>query len=138
MYTISSLALKLILESKTNNNGSNFTIKSNITGTEYTYKISRSLFKNNWYTHLFVETNYLNFNYLGAFINGKIIKKNVIVQTPSAKALQYVLNKVHEDKITLLDKQIKIMHTGYCLKCNRELTDSNSIEIGLGPTCRKG
>jgi len=32
----------------------------------------------------------------------------------------------------------ELMTVGHCIKCNRVLSDPESIRTGLGPTCRKG
>lgn len=32
----------------------------------------------------------------------------------------------------------ELMVVGYCLRCNRILSDPESIRTGIGPTCRKG
>lgn len=134
-HLISSVALFKTLKSKKNNNGAVFTIKSCATGKEFTYKISRSEFKGNWYTHVYVDYNYLDFNRLGTYFNGKITNKSILVDSPSAIAIAYVLDKVEKEEFNFLDKNIELMHVGKCLCCGKPLTDSHSIEIGLGPIC---
>ena len=134
-HLISAAALGATLNSEKNNSGANFTIKSNKTGKEFTYKIVRSEYKGKWYTHIKVETGYQNFKRLGTYYNGKIFNKKAVVETPSAIAISFVLDKVEKSQIEFLDKNIQVMHQGNCLCCGKPLTDSHSIELGLGPIC---
>ena len=126
--------LKFLFREK-NNTGAEFTAKSRVTGKEYTFKVSRSNFKNNWYTHVYVEMGYQEFTRLGTYFNGKITNKKVKVETPSAKAIAYILRRVQLNQFADLDNNVEIMHTGSCLVCGRTLTDSVSIENGIGPVC---
>ena len=134
-HIISSSALVSVIGAEKNNSGADFTIKSLATGKDYTYAISRSEFKGKWYTHIKVETGYLEFKRLGSYFNGKIYQKGQVVETPSAVAIGFVLKKVEEGKIEFLDANVEVMHKGCCLRCGRTLTDAQSIERGLGPVC---
>jgi hypothetical protein len=134
-HLISSSALVSVLGAEKNNNGADFTIKSLKTGKDYTYAISRSVFKGKWYTHVKVEKSYQEFIRLGTYFNGKITQKGKLVDSPSAIAIAFVLHKVEEGKIAFLDANVEVMHTGNCLRCGRTLTDAQSIERGLGPVC---
>jgi hypothetical protein len=135
-HIISSVNLVNVLKSEKNNNGSKFTIKSLKTNKEFTYRIDRSSYKKNWYTHISVETGYDQFTRLGTYFNGKIFDKKNLVTSPSATAISFILSKVENNQFDYLDKNIELMHTGHCLKCGRVLTDSESIRTGLGPICR--
>ena len=137
-HIISSSALYEVISRKSNNNGSDFTIKSVKTGKDYTYKISRSCYNGVWYTHVKVELEYQNFVRLGTYINGAIRHKGIVVNTPSAIAIAYVLKRTEDKDFANLDKLVEVMHTGNCLICGKILTDAKSIEIGLGPVCRVG
>ena len=119
-----------------NNDGAEFTAKSLATNKDYTFKVSRSLYNNAWYTHVYVEQGYQQFKRLGTYFAGKIIDKKAVVESPSAIA--WILRKVEEKKYDLLNKSVEVMHTGECLVCGRKLTDSESIEHGIGPVCRSG
>ena len=134
-HVISSSALVSVINAEKNNSGADFTIKSLKTGKDYTYAISRSEFKGKWYTHVKVETGYLEFTRLGSYFNGKLYHKGKAVETPSATAIAFVLQKVEEGKIDFLDANVEVMHKGCCLRCGRALTDAQSIERGLGPVC---
>lgn len=138
-YKISSTALEMVLLAPKNNVGAEFTIRSKDSGKDYTYKIKRSAFKGKWYTHIFVEKEYLHFDYLGMYENGVIFRKKVgEIKTPAAIAIAWVLKKVEEKKFTMLDtEKIDVFHLGCCLRCGKTLTDAESIEHGLGPVCRK-
>lgn len=135
-HIISSTVLATVLATEKNNHGADFTIKSKDTGKDYTYKIERSMFNDRWYTHVKVEVGYLDFQRLGTYSNGSITNKKVPVETPAAKAIAWVLAGVEAGKFNVLDSKIEVMHLGSCLVCGRELTDSVSIEAGMGPTCR--
>jgi len=134
-HVISSSSLVSVIGAEKNNSGADFTIKSLATGKDYTYAISRSEFKGKWYTHIKVETGYLEFKRLGSYFNGKIYQKGQVVDSPSAVAIGFVLKKVEEGKIAFLDANVEVMHKGCCLRCGRALTDAQSIERGLGPVC---
>ncbi len=132
---ISSSALFSVIKAEKNNKGAYFTIKSLATGKDYTFAISRSRFKGKWYTHVSVEQEYLRFARLGCYFEGKIYHKGQVVSSPSATAICWVLERVEQSKFDLLDEKVQIMHTGSCIRCGRTLTDAQSIERGLGPTC---
>ena len=134
-HLIPSSSLAPVLNSEKNNSGAEFTVVSNKTGKDYTYKIVRSEFNDKWFTHVKVETGHMQFKRLGTYFKGKIFNKKELVETPSAVAISYILNKVEKGDFTFLDNNVKVMHVGKCLCCGRPLTDAHSIEIGLGPVC---
>jgi len=132
---INPFAILSVLRKEKNNSGAAFTIKSLKSGKDYTYKISRSQFKNKWYTHIKVETGYLEFIRLGTYYNGVITHKNKPVSTPAALAIAFVLNKCETGDFDFLNKWVEVMHLGKCISCGRTLTDANSISRGLGDVC---
>jgi len=132
--TVSASSLSSLLVNK-NTKGGRFTLKSVKTGTEFTYSVSRSEFGGNWYTHVKVENNYLEFKRVGTYFNGKITNKRMLVDSPSAKAIAFVLAKVEASEFEYLDKVVETYHLGCCMRCGKTLTDSESINRGLGPTC---
>jgi len=136
MNIIKSIALSSVISATANNKGAEFTAKSLRTNKDYTFQISRKEFQGKWYTHLYVEIEYLQFQHIGNYFNGKVWKKRQVVETPSAVAISYILAKVEQGNTDLLDSQVQITHLGKCLRCGRTLTDATSIEIGLGPVCR--
>lgn len=126
-------ALLAVLQGTTESSGAEFTVRSNKTQKEYTYRLKRKFFNGKWYTFAAVEKNYLEFHYLGHYFLGAIIYKRLMVETPAAMALAWFLRQVEQGKP--LD-EVTVFHFGRCLKCGRALTDSTSIELGMGPTCR--
>ena len=136
MNQVKPEALAEVLKSEKNNKGGRFTVKSKSTGKDFTYQISRSQFKNKWYTQVFIETQYLSFKHLGVFKNEGIFKAGAPVTTPSAMGIAWLLKNVERGRVAAIASQADIYHTGKCLKCGKELTDAVSIEVGLGPVCR--
>jgi hypothetical protein len=132
---ISSVALLSVLQSEKKNSGGTFVLQSLKTGKDYTYQIARKKFGQNWYTQVSVEVGYLNFQRIGTYFRGKIYHSKQEVTAPSALAIAWVLRKVEEGQIDLLDSCVEISHTGNCLRCGQTLTDAQSIGRGLGPVC---
>lgn len=133
---IASQNLSAIFGDKQNNGGS-FTVVSKKTGKDYTFKVANKSFKGNTYTHVSVETEYLNFKYLGTFFNGKIFHKRQVVESPSAVAIAWLLTNVQQGNFIKLDESVEILHLGNCIRCGRTLTDAESIKRGLGSECAK-
>jgi len=132
---ISTKVLENVISREKKNSGAIFTIKSLKTNKEFTYRISRKEFKGKWFTFVKVEKGYLNFTYLGSYFKGKLYKKGNKVETPSAKAIGFILDYVEKKKFEFLDEKMEMSHEGSCLVCGRTLTDSNSIKLGVGPVC---
>lgn len=133
-HIISTSALLSVIKAEKNNSGAEFTLTSKASGKEFTYRISRSEFKGRFYTHIKVEKGYRVFVRLGSYYGGNITLKGFRVETPSAKAIAYILHKV-EQGAKGLDEVVELRHVGNCLRCGRELSDSTSIDRGLGPVC---
>lgn len=111
-----------------------FTLKSSKTGKEFTYNIQRFKSKKyeNYLTKVSIETGYMNFRVIGYYYNGLITIGGNQNASIGAQAVQYVLRKV-EQNLPITD--VTVFHTGNCLKCGKILTDSQSIERGLGQKC---
>ncbi len=142
-YAISAESLKHFINNEGKKlNGAPFTIRSKKSGKDYTFKVSQVPFKNSNYIHIKVETEYLNFKYMGWFKDGKIVKKNKdtntneVVNTPAGEAVSWFLRQMFSNNFNNLNQSVDIFHLGKCLKCGKTLTDSNSIEVGFGPVCR--
>ena len=127
-------SLNVVLVSTTKSSGAEFTAVSRRTNKEYTFKIARKEYPTGWFTLVSVETGYLNFKYLGVYKNGQITYKGKPVTSDSAIAIAWILRKAEQRDVAL--DQVHFYHLGKCIKCGRTLTDSTSIEIGLGPKCR--
>jgi hypothetical protein len=84
-----------------------------------------------------VEKEYQNYETIGSYYQGNIWKSKKIQTTPACKAIAWILAKVEAGKFDLLNEKIELYHLGFCLRCGAVLTDSKSIERGLGPICVK-
>lgn len=136
-YSISAENLKHFINNEGKKlNGAPFTIRSKKSGKDYTFKVSQVPFKDNNYIHIKVETEYLNFKYMGWYRDGKIINKKLEVNTPASQAVSWFLRQMFSNNFDNLNQSVDIFHLGKCLKCGKTLTDSNSIEVGFGPVCR--
>jgi hypothetical protein len=136
-YSISAENLKHFINNEGKKlNGAPFTIRSKKSGKDYTFKVSQVPFKDNNYIHIKVETEYLNFKYMGWYRDGKIINKKLEVNTPASQAVSWFLRQMFSNNFDNLNQSLDIFHLGKCLKCGKTLTDSNSIEVGFGPVCR--
>ena len=136
-YSISAENLKHFINNEGKKlNGAPFTIRSKKSGKDYTFKISQVPFKDNNYIHIKVETEYLNFKYMGWYRDGKIINKKLEVDTPASQAVSWFLRQMFSNNFDNLNQSVDIFHLGKCLKCGKTLTDANSIEVGFGPVCR--
>jgi hypothetical protein len=133
---ITPSTIKLLLNDTKESNGAPITVKSKVSGKDYTFKLARKYFKEREYLHVKVETQYLNFKYLGYYRNGEIVKKGEVISSPSAVAIGWVLRNIEKNRFDVVENGVEIMHMGKCIKCGKPLTDATSIEIGLGPVCR--
>lgn len=116
-------------------NGAPFTVVSKKTGKEFTFRVSQVLWKGFPYLHFRVETEYLNFRYLGYYRKGKVWSKEGEVVTPSAQAIGWIFRNLESKNFSALDSSIEVYHLGNCLRCGKTLTDSESIRNGFGPVC---
>ena len=134
-HQIPSTSIEILLKSSKEAKGV-FTVVSSATGKDYTYKIKRTEFKGRLYTHVGVEMGYMNFKRIGTYMNGVVKNKKKSVSTESANAIAWIFRMVEQKRFTYLDEMVKIFHIGKCVKCNRVLTDAESIRLGIGPVCR--
>lgn len=120
------------------------TLESKITGKWFTYKI-KIKDKNDSLSPLFVSVltgtdNESSYTYLGTIFKNvsglcfRLTKNSKI----SEKSLSYIVfnfffnmlmnNRLHND--------LNVYHRGICAVCGRTLTVPESLESGIGPTCR--
>jgi hypothetical protein len=66
-------------------------------------------------------------HYLGTFGSGS---------STTIKGAYWLLDGLIRKRLDSILKSATIQHTGTCMKCGRELTDAESIEYGMGKTCR--
>jgi hypothetical protein len=135
LNTCSSEALSHVFREK-RNRGAVFTVRSKKTGKDYSYKIARKEYLGKWYTYIFVEMGYLNFVYLGTYLQGAIWKWGKKLETPAVVAIAWCLKQVENKKFKEMDEQVETFHMGACLVCGRPLTDAVSLTYGVGPVCR--
>jgi hypothetical protein len=135
-HLINPSALLTVIMAQKNNSGADFTVVSLKTRKEYTFNISRKEYNGIWYTYVKVEREYQNYLYLGFYANGNIILKGKTNLSDSCVAIAWILRQVETQKFDNLRNQVEIFHLGNCLKCGRVLSDSQSIDLGLGPICR--
>lgn len=120
-----------------NNNGAAFTARSLKTGKDYTFKVARSKFHGRWYTHVYVEKGYMDFQRLGHYKEGKIhAGGGQVADTPAAVAAAWLLSKAESQSFDALSRNVELFHIGSCVVCGKPLTDAQSIQMGVGPICR--
>lgn len=129
-------SISVILNTESTFKGSPFTVKSKLSGKDYTFKLVKTEFKGGLYINVYVETQYLVFKHLGVFKNGQIIKKGERVVSDSSVAIEWILRNISKNNLEVVDQNVTFTHTGNCIKCGRILTDFESIKSGLGPICR--
>lgn len=133
---IDSKSLSALFADKQNNGGM-FTVRSLATNKDFTFKVATKKWNGRSYTHVSVETGYLNFTYLGTYFNGQIYSKTNKGNTLAAKSIAWILNRVKENEFDKLTANVELMHLGNCIRCGRTLTDATSIANGLGAECAK-
>lgn len=137
MTQFPSSSFATILNGQKEHKGGAFTVRSKKTGKDYTFKVNSKPYNGRVYHHVKVETQYMEFQYLGFLSNdGKIVRKGQSVDSPSAVAASWVLAKIQNKDFGSLDTQVDMFHLGKCICCGRTLTDATSIELGIGPKCR--
>jgi len=58
----------------------------------------------------------------------------ISVSNPDNKILEWIWDHILDP--AYIDRQLAIYHNGKCCVCGRQLTDPESIKLGIGPTCR--
>lgn len=115
-------------------------VKSKATGKDNTYQISSAPANDKYPYSIFIgyETSYNKFNGCARSYKGKasLFKKFTETNSSVIKGAKFVLDKILAGDIKKLLSVAEISHTGHCIKCNKELTDLESIEFGMGSTCR--
>ena len=115
----------------------------------YTYKITATNFgstKNPVRNFAFMLTGQDNgedsgsWTYLGEIRNNELrfTNKTGVGMEHSApfKLLNRIVCRLATNEYDIIEKAgYKLLHLGYCLRCNAELTVPRSIEQGYGPTC---
>mgnify|MGYP000959020201 CR=1 FL=1 len=117
-----------------------FTLLNTKTGSRFTYRFKKGRRDNVWCVS--VLTSPANFSYIGVsifdenkkeyvYIHAK--KSKVTLKAQSALTINWFISALNHDSIP---ENVEVWHNGRCGKCGRALTVPESIEVGLGPTCR--
>jgi hypothetical protein len=114
-----------------------FTVKSEKTGTRFTFKVRQPKPDAPHFVSLLSgPDNENDFNFLGTvFASGEYrhgAKSRVSPSAPSAIAAKWVVERIVKGQEL---KNCQVWHEGKCGRCGRKLTVPESIETGLGPEC---
>jgi hypothetical protein len=118
-----------------------FTIKSNVTGVRFTYKVKCARkYKNDPNKFLFVSVltgnnNDSDYTYIGMIKNNvfQLTKKSAFsLNAPSVMAFNWFSQHVF---CNTLPNTCEVYHEGRCGRCGRTLTVPESVESGFGPEC---
>jgi hypothetical protein len=111
------------------------TFQSEKTGAHFTYRISTK--KGQASPHFVaVLTGPEQYSYLGCIFGGKVYahgrKSKIGQEAPSAKAFMWAWKKLSAGT---MPEVMSVYHEGRCGRCQRRLTDPESIRTGMGSTC---
>ena len=112
-----------------------FTIKNPKTNNRFTYKVKKHKIQDLFFVQVLTGPDI--FEYFGLIKNSNFRhsqKSRISDEAQSVKVFDFLITKLQNNN--LLDF-IEIWHEGKCCKCGRTLTDPTSIELGIGPQCRK-
>jgi hypothetical protein len=118
---------------------STITIQSTETGKHYTYKVKKHKEKDMFFVSVLSgSNNESDYIYMATIFEGgklRLTKKSRANEsTTSYIAFNWFYRNLlfHDENINMLN----VYHNGTCGRCGRKLTTPESIEYGLGPTCR--
>lgn len=113
-----------------------FTVSNN-SGDQFTFKIKKSKNGETFFANV-LSGGYDSYTYMGVIDKNtlQIYKgnKGIDSNAKSVKVIEWAVKCIKNQKP--LPIGYAIQHAGTCGKCGKELTDAQSIEIGLGPVCR--
>lgn len=118
-----------------------FTIKSLATGQHYSYQLKSSTQPLRRTPSVsFVTANPLGSGstYIGHISWAWLVLSSGVkgdAQHPAFTPLHWYIKQLHKGSVPTA---ATLEHNGTCGKCGRPLTDPDSIQLGLGPTCAKG
>lgn len=117
---------------------STITLRSERTGSRFTYKIKQSGDGRVWFVNLLRgPDNESDYIYIGivdtewVFRRGQ--KSKVSADAPSAKAFNWTMQHLVQKQA--IPDNLEIWHEGRCGRCGRKLTVPESVERGIGPEC---
>jgi len=116
------------------------TVRSERSGKHFTYKVKETSNNKNSY-FISVKNSSDTFLYIGIlkkyFGKWELIltaKSRVGKDAVSYKTFQFIIDRYINRYSP--HSEMSLFHSGRCSKCDRELTDPESIELGMGPICR--
>lgn len=115
------------------------TIKNTKTGTHFTYHIREQENARNCTSLFYVslltgpeQWSYFGFIRDANYVHGKKDKTDI---GETAESVRYFKSTLSLLALGTLPDHIEVWHEGRCVRCGRTLTDTSSIERGIGPMC---
>ena len=111
-------------------------VKSKKTGTDFTYHIIAKDKNRSRYISIAIESKYMTFTKVYYYIDNY---KQLHTRNKDEKIIKgavWVLDTLYSKDIDKLMSLVDVYNTGKCIKCNRTLTDMDSIKFGMGKMCR--
>jgi hypothetical protein len=112
-----------------------FTLVSKHTGSRFTYRCANG-HQNDNVTFVRIRTSGDHWTFIGTIFNQTryvhSCKTKVTEDAASVIAFNWFLRHIKQD---VLPATVEFWHEGRCGKCNRQLTDPESIKRGIGPIC---
>lgn len=113
-----------------------FTVVSKKSGTRFTYRVRKAEDQRFFVSVLTGGNNERDYAYMGmlnAFGEFSSTKASKVgADAKSVLAFGWLLKAIKADSI----ESLEFHHAGRCARCNRLLTDPESIASGFGPVCR--
>lgn len=116
------------------------TVKNN-KGEHYTYKIRKGHQPDApFFCALLGGSNIHRYTYIGIYNPSKLLvfpslKHGWTFDSIPVKVINWAITYINSGKE--LPAGYDIHHEGRCCRCGRELTDPESVNLGIGPHCRK-
>lgn len=116
-----------------------FSVVNDKTGNHMTYKVSRKKDKATdkgeeeiWFVS--VSYNYESFRCIGIITKNQFFpSKKVDAETPSVKGFAIIWKRYCIENKPM--ENVRILHSKYCARCGRLLTEPDSISRGMGMYC---
>lgn len=113
-------------------------VVSKKTNTDNTYHLVCNNYQGNYFINIKYEVGYNSFIKCAYYLNDAthLLMKFENTTSPVIRGAYWFLDLL---MLKEFDKMLEVAifkHTNTCLICNRELTDDESIELGMGKTCR--
>lgn len=112
-----------------------FTIKNPQTGNRFTFKVKKHKINDLFFVQVLTGPDI--YEYIGLITKSNFRhsqKSRISSDAQSVKVFDFLIKKATTNT---LPSFIEVWHEGKCCKCGRSLTDPESIQLGMGPQCRK-